>query len=154
MPFKVLYGLAAGLIMCHAAPVFAGIYSDELGKCLVNSTTKDDRVDLMRWLFVAASHHPAVKPITSVSPAQQEESDRKTGALFMKLLTVSCKTETQKALRGEGIVTIKLAFEVLGKLAGQELFSSPEVTGNMQGLAKYIDADKIKALASEQGNPP
>jgi hypothetical protein len=154
MKLRGLYGIAVALIMCHAAPALAGIYSDELGKCLVDSTTKDDRVDLMRWLFVAASHHPAVKPIASVSPAQQQESDKQAGALFMKLLTVSCKTQTQKALRGEGLVTIKLAFEVLGKLAGQELFSSPEVVGNLQGLAKYIDADKIKALASEPSNPP
>jgi hypothetical protein len=137
------------LLADAAAPAFAGAYTDDLAKCLVSSTTKDDRTDLIRWLFVAASHHPAVKPIASVSPAQQEESDKQTGALFMRLLTVSCKTETQKALRGEGLVTIKLAFEVLGKVAGQELFSSPEVTGNMQGLAKYIDADKIKALAAE-----
>jgi hypothetical protein len=37
---------------------------------------------------------------------------------------------------------------VLGKVAGQELFASPEVSGNLKGLAKYIDGEKIKALAS------
>jgi hypothetical protein len=55
--------------------------------------------------------------------------------------------EAQKALQAEGAVTIQTAFEVLGKVAGQELFSSPEVAGNLKGLAKYIDGEKIKALA-------
>jgi hypothetical protein len=33
----------------------AGPYSDDLAKCLVKSTTKEDRVSLIRWLFAAAS---------------------------------------------------------------------------------------------------
>jgi hypothetical protein len=148
MNFKALYPLAACMAMAHGPAAMAGVFGDDLGRCLVNSTTKENRADLIRWLFVAAAHHPAVKPIAAVSPAQQEESDKQMGTLFMKLLTVNCKTETQKALQTEGTVTIQTAFEVLGKVAGQELFSSPEVAGNLQGLAKYIDGDKLKALAA------
>ena len=48
---------------------------------------------------------------------------------------------------------MQYAFEVLGKVAGQELFSSPEVAGNLQGLAKYIDMEKIKALSSTPAKP-
>jgi hypothetical protein len=153
MKLKPLYGIAACIALSYGPSALAGVYADDLGKCLVNSTTRDDRTDLIRWLFVAAAHHPAVKPIASVSPAQQEDSDKQMGTLFMKLLTVSCKSESQKALRYEGMVTIQLAFEVLGKVAGQELFTSPEVAGNLKGLAKYIDADKLKALAAAPETP-
>jgi len=38
--------------------------------------------------------------------------------------------------------------EVLGQVAGQELFSSPEVASGMAGLQKYLDADQLKALAA------
>ncbi len=131
----------------------AGVYADDLGKCLVSSTTKDDRSNLIRWLFVAAAQHPAVKPIAAISPAQQDASDKAVGTLIMKLLTDSCKTDAQKAIQYEGPVTIQIAFEVLGKVAGQELFSSPEVTENLKGLAKYIDADKLKALGTTPMNP-
>jgi hypothetical protein len=120
----------------------------------LGTTTKNDRQDLIRWLFVAAAHHPAVKPIASVSPAQQDESDKQMGTLFMKLLTESCKTESQKALQFEGMGTLQSAFEVLGKVAGQELFSSPEVSGNLKGLAKYIDVEKLKTLAAATDKPP
>jgi len=71
----------------------------------------------------------------------------------MKLLTDSCKTEAQKAVQYEGQTTFQIAFEVLGKVAGQELFSSPEVAANLKGLAKYIDVEKIKALATTPMNP-
>ena len=140
--------VAIGLFFCCASQASAGVYADDLGKCLVKSTTKQDRSDLIRWLFVAAAHHPAVQPIASVSAAQQDASDKSMGALMMKLLTDSCKPESQKALQYEGPITLQIAFEVLGKVAGQELFSSPEVAGNLQGLAKYVDAEKIKALAT------
>jgi hypothetical protein len=153
MKFKWLSAIAACLAVFCGSTAMAGAFADDLGKCLVNSTTKEDRANLIRWLFVAASHHPAVKPIATVTPAQQEESDKQMGTLFMKLLTESCKAEAQKALQTEGPETIQFAFEVLGKVAGQELFSSPEVAGNLKGLAKYIDADKIKALASTPAKP-
>ena len=153
MKFSALFIVATCIELSCGPAAQAGVYSDDLGKCLVSSTTKNDRQDLIRWLFVAASHHPAVKPIASVSPAQQDDSDKQMGTLFMKLLTDSCKTETQKALQFEGTVTLQLAFEVLGKVAGQELFSSPEVAGNLKGLAKYIDVQKLKALATAGSTP-
>lgn len=148
MKFTKLTAIAACMAVFYVPAALAGVFADDLGKCLVNSTTREDRVNLIRWLFVAASHHPAVKPIASVTPAQQEDSDKQMGTLVMKLLTESCKTETQKALQTEGPATIQFAFEVLGKVAGQELFSSPEVAGNLKGLTKYIDPEKIKALST------
>jgi hypothetical protein len=153
MKFKVLYAVAACAALLQGSAAVAGVFADDLGRCLVNSTTKEDRANLIRWLFVAASHHPAVKPIATVTSAQQEESDKQMGTLVMKLLTESCKTETQKALQTEGATTLQFAFEVLGKVAGQELFSSPEVAGNLKGLAKYLDPEKIKALSSASGKP-
>ncbi len=147
MKIRALSAVAACMAMFYGPAALGGAFADDLGKCLVNSTTKEDRANLIRWLFVAASHHPAVKPIATVTPAQQEESDKQMGTLVMKLLTESCKTESQKALQTEGAGTIQFAFEVLGRVAGQELFSSPEVAGNLKGLAKYIDPEKIKALS-------
>jgi hypothetical protein len=146
MKLRFLQGAAAGVALFYASYASAGLYADDLGKCLVAATTKDDRIALIRWLFVAASHHAAVKTIMTVTPTQQDESDKIIGALTTRLLTESCKSEAQKALQYEGAVTFQLAFEVLGKVAGQELFTSPDVAASMKGLSKYIDADKLKAL--------
>lgn len=47
-----------------AAPAVshAGLYTDDLARCLVVSTSTQDRADLVRWIFSAASAHPVVKP--------------------------------------------------------------------------------------------
>jgi hypothetical protein len=125
----------------------AGPYSDDLAKCLVKSTTKEDRVSLIRWLFAAASRHPAVSSIAKVSAAQLDEANKTIGELTMKLLTDSCKAEAQKAIQYEGLATLQLSFQVLGQVAGQELFASPEVAAGMAGLQKYLDGNQLKALA-------
>ncbi len=67
----------------------------------------------------------------------------------MRLLTESCRLQTQKALRFEGPATIQLSFTVLGQVAGAELFSNPAVTKGMADLAKYIDSRKLDALKAE-----
>ena len=95
----------------------AGIYADELGKCLVESTSQRDRLDLVQWLFSAASLHPAVEPITSVSEEQLDASNKTIAELVTELLTDSCRSETEKALQYEGMSTLETAFTVLGQVA-------------------------------------
>ena len=124
----------------------AGPYSDDLAKCLVESTTKDDRTSLVRWMFMGAAAHPAVASIASVSTQDLDKANAATGALFMKLLTVSCKDKAKKALAYEGSATIQLSFQVLGQVAAAELFSSPEVKQAMSGLEKHIDTKKLEEL--------
>ena len=36
----------------------AGVFADELSKCLVKSSSTDDRVLLVQWMFGALSLHP------------------------------------------------------------------------------------------------
>ena len=84
-----------------------------------------------------------------MTAADIDAANQVTGILFMKLLTESCKTQTQKALRFEGPATIQLSFTVLGQVAGAELFSNPVVAKNMADLEKFVDSKKIEALKSE-----
>ncbi len=132
------------LLISHAA--VAGPYTDDLTKCLVSSTSDVERNALVKWIFAVMSSHPEVKSIASVSDAQIDQLNRSAGALFMKLLTESCKTKTEQALKYEGPSAIGASFQVLGQVAGRELFASPSVAKNMAGMQKYIDEKKIKAL--------
>ena len=125
---------------------YAGIYTNELSKCLVESTSKEDRVALVKWMFSAASLHPAVKSISSVTKDDLDDANKITANLFMKLLTNLCVKETKKALKFEGQTTIETSFRVLGQVAGRELFSSPEVSAAMAGLEKHIDQEKLQSL--------
>lgn len=128
---------------------WAGVYTDDLSKCLVESTSTDDRTALVKWLFAAASAHPAIGTLSSVTPADLDSANQVVGGLFMKLLTESCKLQAQKALRFEGPATLQLSFSVLGQVAGAELFSNPVVANNMAGLQKFVDAKQLEALMAE-----
>jgi hypothetical protein len=138
--------MAVAVAAVAATGAHAGPYSDDLAKCLVESTTTEDRTLLVQWMFAAASLHPAVSSIASVSEEQLDEANKRTADLFMRLLSKSCMEETQKALKHEGENTILTSFRILGEVAGRELFSSPEVGGALSGLDKYLDDEKLKSI--------
>jgi hypothetical protein len=144
---KRLLLVLAVMLFVGVAPSPAGPYTDELSKCLVASTTAADRVDLVKWMFAAASSHPAVRPMSTVTPAQLDAANRKMGALVMRLLTETCVQQTRDALKYEGAATLQTSFQVLGQVAGRELFTSPEVKEALSGLDQYVDGEKVQALA-------
>jgi hypothetical protein len=124
----------------------AGVYTDDLAKCLVSSTTDADRNTLVKWIFAVMSSHPEVKSIAAVPDAKVDLLNKDAAALFMKLLTESCKAKTEQALKYEGSSAIGTSFQVLGQVAGRELFASPAVVKNMAGMQKYIDEKKLQDL--------
>ena len=128
----------------------AGPYTDELAKCLVESTTVEDRTELVKWLFAAATRHPAVSEMVVVSDEALEEENRIVGAMVMRLLGDVCKEQAEKAYSYEGDRVIENSFEVLGSVAGQELFSSPKVAGAFANLANYLDPEKLAHLGLQQ----
>ncbi|WP_286232517.1 hypothetical protein [Thalassotalea sediminis] len=121
----------------------AGEYTEQLGKCLVSSTTEDDRNKLVRWMFVAASNHPAVDDLVQSSADKLDMANKHLGQLITRLVTVACKNETKRAIENEGEVALEASFNVLGKVAGQELFSHPSVAIGLSGLSQYVDGAAI-----------
>lgn len=139
--------LAAHLTLLTAA--YAGPYSDELSKCLLDSTSKKQRATFVRWMFVAGAAHPAVQDIANVSPELLDQANRDMADLSMTLLVELCREESEEALRYEGAVAFQFAFKTLGEVAGMELFSSPEVQTALAGYEAYLDAEKLQQLASQ-----
>ncbi len=87
------------------------MYTDDLSKCLVQSTTSDDRALLVKWMFSAASAHPAVKTISAVTPEQTEDINRQTGQLFTNLLADACMQKTKQATINEGQTAIRDSYQ-------------------------------------------
>ena len=73
--------------------------------------------------------------------------------LFVKPLTESCRDPAKTALKFEGAVTIQQSFQVLGQVAGMELFSNPQVAAGMTELDKHFDPAKLKVLTDEAASP-
>ena len=131
-------------LMLNAGVAQAGPYSDDLGKCLVASTTAADKNALVKWMFATAALHPAVKSIAAVTDAERAQSTRSTAELFEKLLTESCPSQAQQALKYEGAVALQTGFQLLGQVAARELFADPGVSRGLADLGKYIDGQKIE----------
>ena len=97
---------AALLAALASSAASAGVYTDQLSKCLVDSTTTEDRTMLVKWLFTAASVHPAISSLSTVTAADRDTANQVIADLFVKLLTESCRDPAKTALKFEGAVTM------------------------------------------------
>ncbi len=137
-------------LVLHAGAAQAGPYSDDLAKCLVESTTAADKNALVKWMFATAALHPAVKSIAAVTDAERAQSTRSTAELFVKLLTESCRAQAQQAVKYEGATALQTGFQILGQVAARELFADPNVAQGLAELEQYIDNRKIEQALAPQ----
>ncbi len=128
-----------------AGQVFAGPAQDALTTCLTTKTTAEDHVVLADWVFSIISLHPSVASMASITDAQREDINKKTGALYTRLLTTDCGPELKVAVKTEGTNSVEAAFSSLGAIAMQDLMSDPKVQAGATGLGQYVDQAKITA---------
>jgi hypothetical protein len=141
--------IATGLMGQNAS---AGVFADELTKCLVKSSSTDDRVLLVQWMFAALSLHPAVQPMVQIKADQRDAATKKAGGIFSRLLAENCRKESVAALKNEGNSAIGAAFGVLGQVASRDLMSNPNVEKGMGDLGTQLEGDpKLAALLKEAG---
>lgn len=121
---------------------------------LATAPASDDQLMLVQWLFAAASLHPAVQPMSTVTPQQRDALDRKAAALMQRLLIDACGNETISALKYEGPGAIQASFQALGQVAGRGLMTDPHVNDGLQhGIATYFDNGKLTDLWKAAGLP-
>ena len=145
---------AALLLVALWAPASfarAGVYADDLSKCLVKSTSSEDQTALVVWVFAAMSAHPAIQSYSSTTEAQRAAATKRAAVLMQRLLTVDCRKESVAALKYEGSSSLGPAFNVLGQVAVRGLFSDPHVQAGMSGLGTDVDSAKIGELYKEAG---
>ena len=124
----------------------AGVYSDDMTKCLVASTSQQDKVALVRWIFATAALHPEVASIANISASERESLNRSMGALVEKLLTQTCRKQTMDAIKYEGPVAFQQSFNVLGQVAMRELMDNKEVSASAGAFAQYMDKKKLESI--------
>ena len=84
-------------------------------KCLVSSTTNEEKGTLVKWIFSIAALHPAVSSVSAVTDVERTELNKATASLFETVLADRCKKQTKDAVKYEGTNTIQEAFGVLGQ---------------------------------------
>jgi len=127
------------------SPAWAGVYTDDLSRCLVEKSSAEDKGTLVQWMFVAMSQNPAVAGLAKVTADDIEKHNKAVGELFMRLITETCADAAKKAVQYEGAVAFQASFQVLGQVAARDLLSNPAVAKVMSGLEKYMDGKKLEA---------
>lgn len=146
---------AAALLAVAAFPCAtrAGIYGDDLARCLVANTSDADRTLLATWIFTVISVHPEAERIATIADEDREAVAVKAAALFEGLLTETCATETSGAVKYEGASALEGSFKTLGEIAMTTLLAEPRVGAASQNFIKYVDLEKIGAVVGGQPEP-
>ncbi|WP_374430127.1 hypothetical protein [Ideonella dechloratans] len=147
-PLFLPIALCAAILSPRAAQ--AGPTAEALSSCMTDSSTGKDRKELARWIFVAMSSHPELKGLTTITPADQETSDKDVARLATRLLTESCSKQAQAAMSAEGNAALEAAFGMLGQLAMQELMADAGVKVSFSNYTKYLDRARFEAVFSKK----
>lgn len=124
----------------------AGPKSDALGRCLVDKTSQQDRIELVQWIFGALSGHPALKELSNASAKSLDTTDKKVANLLTRLLSDDCNVQLKAAVAEDGqAVAVRNGFKVLGQVATMDLMQDPVVLQRTQAFTKYIDEKKLEA---------
>ena len=140
------------LILVLAIPFFlitnqksalSGAFTDELARCMVNSTTLNEKIIFMEWTIRLLSEHPELKDLVQISENQKITMDKKLGNVFTTLVAERCKEETEKAIKFEGYEQMVSAFGALGAASTRAITTHPDVMKSSQDYAKYIDFSSL-----------
>lgn len=147
---KLLLTAGACLSVCLAASqAQAGIYTDDLSRCIVKSSSPKDRQDFVVFVFAAMSAHPDVRQYSRISEGERKGFATRAGQLMERLLLVDCRKEAVAAIKYEREQSISSAFGTLGETAMVDLMGNPDVDKYMNLLAEGIDESRWDKLAEE-----
>lgn len=116
---------------------------DALSRCLVDSTSPEDRRVLVKWVFSTLAQHPDIATMARIDPAQRDLAERQAARVFERLLTEKCTAPLKVAIKQSGTDAIGKSFEALGSAATGELLQNGQVVGAGAGLMKHLNAQKI-----------
>ena len=149
IPALTLGVLVAVLAAGRAAPAHAGPYTDQLSQCLMDSTTEQDKSNLVRWVFASTAQHPDVAAYATVPPEERAALSRSVSTLFERLLTQDCRTQFREARKNDGEETVSTSFGILVQTALRGLIENPSVSSALVGVDDHLDKQKIAGAMAD-----
>jgi len=137
---------AALALLCVSVPASAGVFADDLSRCLVAQTSDKDKAALVRWMFATVSLNPDVADISSMGDDDRNKINRAMGALVQRLVTQSCREQTTVAVKNEGGGVFAISFQVLGQVAAQSMLAHPSVSKGAGAFTQYFDKKAFEEL--------
>lgn len=120
-----------------------------LGNCLVDSLNGKERKILARWIFLSMASHPDIKTYSKASATDVNNTDKVVGQLITRLLVDDCPSQLKSANKQDPLAVQK-SFELVGKVAMQELMSNQNVMKAITNYAQYADIEKINAILANK----
>ena len=148
---KIGLTVVAAAVLLSAGTAKADIYTDDLKRCIVASTSSEDRLAFVRWIFGAIADHPAVSDFSNVSEESRRESAVLSAQMMERLVLEDCRPQAILALRYEGYNAIEEAFGAVGEMAMGDLMADESVSSQMDALGTHVDEARWRALATEAG---
>lgn len=146
---NIIKGMVLSLGLIIGAPTLANSPTEVFASCLVDTLNGKERKSLAKWIFFAIAAHPEIKSYSKASPKDIQESDKYVGKLITKLLTVDCPNELKKANKSNPLAA-QQGFELVGKVAMQELMTNQDVTKAITNYIKYADKEKLHSILSDK----
>lgn len=150
MRLKLMVLTLFATVFGFATAAIAGPASDSLGTCMIESLGSKDKKQLGQWIFFAMATHPDTKEYSRVPAEVQKNANEYIGKLVTQLLSENCAEKVKIAAKEEGPEAIKTAFELVGKIAIQELMSNKEVAASIADYAKFVDNEKLGSVLREK----
>ena len=135
-------GIAFGLPAAAQSP------ADVFANCMIDTLNGKQRKNLAKWIFLSMSAHPEIKPYANASASDIDQSDRYIGRLITRLLTVDCPNELRAAAKSDP-QAVEKAFQLVGKIAMQELTTNQATMRALTNYIRYADQAKIKRILNE-----
>lgn len=121
-----------------------------LSACITRSTSSEDHIVLVRWIFVAMARHPSVSELATISDPQRVEANRAMGALVNRLLLDACPNETRLAFQTDGQRALEVPFGALGETAMTGIMGHADVNAAVVEMTSYLNGERLAALMSSQ----
>lgn len=118
--------------------VYAGVYSNQLTKCMVKSMDKQDKMQILRYMILICSQPPEVQDMVSISEEQERKILKNTAKLYSYLAIDSCKIFAKKALKYEGEKAFQKSFSMLGKIVLQQNLNTKRGQEMIKTFQKYM----------------
>ena len=116
---------------------------DALTRCLIESTSPDDKRVLVKWVFSVIAQHPDIASMTRIDAAQRTAIDRDAAKVFEQLLADQCAAPLRTAMKQSGTDAIGKSFQALGTSAATDMLQNPQVVASGAGLMKHLDMQRL-----------
>lgn len=143
------FWIAAAIVVSSFSHGAVYAADSALGSCMTDSMTGKERKEVAQWIFFAIAAHPDIKEYSKVSEPVKRSSDEHVASLVTRLLTEDCVAQAKSAYKKDGQAAIVGAFEVVGRVAMQELMINQDVSSSIGSYAKYLDREKLAKIFSK-----